>query len=105
MTFWGKSVVCKKIVSSPSGILLMSLPAIYLTTTLTHTHTHTKQRAYLLCNQQRNDRTTEYDKERQARYWTAPDRKHMGKSRHGEINKQGADRATLIQGTAPGVEH
>jgi len=48
---------------------------------------------------------TEYDNERLVGYWTTPDRKHMGKSRLSEINKQGADRATLIQGTAPGVEH
>jgi len=41
-TFWGKSVVRGKIVSSPSGVLLMSPPAIYLTTTLTHIHTTTR---------------------------------------------------------------
>jgi len=36
-TFWGKSVVRGKIVFSPSGVLLMYPPAIYVT----HTHTHT----------------------------------------------------------------
>ena len=44
-TFWGKSVVRGKIVSSPCGILLMS-PAVYLTTTLTHTHTHDNVPSY-----------------------------------------------------------
>jgi len=47
-TFWGKSVVHGKIVSSPSGVLVVSLspPATYLTTTLTHTHTHDNAPTY-----------------------------------------------------------